>query len=255
MGKAMLKSLYIVIAILLAAFPARAEIDAAALAEFEAGQFAAAADLAAQKGGADNLAFAARALNAKAYLDDDDKSAKNIAKRAYDFAEDAMAADPDAVEAHLQGAIALAQRGSRISVVKAFFMGLGGKSRDHLDAALAIDPNSAWTLSTSGGWHLGVADRAGDGRFGADAQKGVEQFQAALAREPDNIAIAYEAALRILAYGREEWRPVALDALEFALAASPNDALETALQGRARSLAVAIEEGPERETAFIEAQP
>ena len=229
--------------------------DERALGAYNDGRYEAAADIAAITGGAENFALAARALNAAAYLEPDDDRAIMLAKRAADLADAAVEADPDNVEGHLQGAIALAQRGARISGMRAFFLGLAGRARDRLDRALKLAPENPWALSTSAGWHLGVAARAGDGRFGSDAAKGYEQFLAARWRDPMNISIAYEMALRVLAFGEAAWREEALRALETARTAPAANAFDMALKARADAFAAAIAESEEAEQAFIDAQP
>ena len=242
-------------AAVLFATSALAAPDEAALSLFNEGEFNAAADRAERIGDAENLALAARSLNAKAYLDADDQQAKKTAKRAAKLADKASEIDPELVEAYLQGAIAMAQRGSRMSAFKAFFLGLGPGARERLDRALALEPENPWALSTSAGWHLGVATRAGDGRFGADARTGFEQFLAARERDPDNISICYEMALRVLAYGAPDWRADALAALSEASVATPQNAFDAALQARAERFTAAIAAGPAAEAAFIAAQP
>ncbi len=237
------------------ATPAFAAPDETALSLFNEGEFSAAADRAESVGDAENLALAARALNAMAYLEVDDKQAKKTAKRAAKLADKAAEIDPTLVEAYLQAAIAMAQRGSRMSAFRAFFAGLGPGARERLDQALELEPENPWALSTSAGWHLGVAARAGDGSFGADAQTGFAQFLAARSRDPDNVSICYEMALRVLAYGEEDWRIDALTALEEARAATPQNAFDAALKVRAEEFSAAVDGGPETEAAFIAAQP
>lgn len=252
------KCLCMIAALLTSLGVAHAAPDGEAEERFIAGAYDPAVEKAIATGGAENLALAARALNAQAYLSDDDKVAKRAAKRAAKLADEAVELDPMLVEGYLQGAIAMAQRGARISAVKAFFLGLGGGARDRLDMALELEPQNPWALSTSAGWHLGVAALVGDGRFGCDVETGYVQFQAARAGAPDNISVAYEAALRVLALKEKDkdegWREFALDALNDAQTATPQTAFETALQERARAFAAAIAVGPEAEKAFIEAQ-
>ncbi len=250
-----MKHFLMALLVLLMACASSAAADPDAEQLFISGEYEGAAERAVSVGGAANLALAARALNAQAYLDAEDKSAKRIAKRAAKLADEAAELDPLLVEAYLQGAIAMAQRASRISAVRAFFLGLGGGARDRLDQALALEPDNPWALSTSAGWHLGVAARAGDGRFGSDAATGFEQFTAARAAAPENISIAYEMGLRVLAFGNDDWRSDALAALGDAQTAPAATAFDQALQARAQAFLTAIETGPDAERAFIEAQP
>lgn len=233
----------------------RAAPDQKAFALFQDGAYGAAADAAEKAGSAEDLALAARALNAEAYLETNKKSARKLAKRAQDYAEAAIEADPALIEGHLQAAISLAQRGARTSPLRAFLSGLAPRARDRLDDALAMDGANAWALSTSAAWHLEVARRGGEGRFGADPETGHAEFIAARAAAPDNLPIAYECALRLLAYDRPGWREEALAGLDAALTLEPMDAFEASLQEKARAFKEAIDEGESAERAFIDAQP
>lgn len=222
---------------------------------FVSGAFDEAAEAAAQAAGAENLALAARATNAKAYLETDNKTARRSAKRALNYAEQAIKEDPALVEGHLQAAISYALRGARMSPVRAFLSGTAGKARKLLDHALALDPENAWALSSSGAWHLEVARRAGNGRYGSDPAVGFKQFAAARAAEPENLLIAYEAALRLLAYDEPAARENGLAALRDAVTLAPKDAFERRVQKRAKIFQQAVDEGRKAERAYIKAQP
>ncbi len=235
--------------------PAFAAPDEAAFALFESGDYEGAAENAAAIGGAENLALAARALNAKAYLQVDNGDARKLAKAALEYAEAAISADDVLVEGHLQAAISLAQRGSRMAALRAFFLGIASRARDELDLALAREPDNSWALSSSAAWNLEVSRRAGEGRFGSDPQAGYAQFLKARNLDPDNLLIAYECALRLLAYDKPEWRDDGLAALEVALSGAPASAFEREMQSRARDFSAAIAAGPEAERKFIDAQP
>ena len=229
--------------------------DAEAFRFFEAGDGDAVIEVADRLGGAENAALAARALNARAYLEPDDSEARNIADRALEYAEAAMEADPALVEGRLQGAIALAQRGARMAPWRAFFLKIADRARDALDLALEMEPENAWALSSSAAWHLEVSRCGGEGRFGSDPEFGHRQFLAARDADPDNLLIAYECALRLIAYDREEWRADAMAALQMATSATPENTFEAAVQSRAHRLRKAIESGREAERAFIDEQP
>ena len=241
--------------VFLLATPAGAAPDQAAFSLFVDGAYEEAAAAAVTAGSADDLALAARALNAKAYLQEEDKPARQLAKRALKNAKEAIDLDPALVEAKLQAAISYAQRGSRMSAVRAFLSGNAPKARELLDEALALDPDNAWALSSSGAWHLEVSRRAGEGRFDSDPALGRQQFAAAREADPENLLIAYEAALRLLAYGDVEGRESGLEALGAAISLTPKDAFERSIQARAKTFMATVEKGEEAERAFIEAQP
>ena len=234
---------------------AHAASDERAFALFESGQLQAAAETAADAGGAENLALAARSLNALAYLQTDNAVGRAIAKDALDYAEAAIKADNALVEGHLQAAISLAQRGSRMAALRAFFLGIADRARAELDDALAHEPNNPWALSSSAAWHLEVARRVGAGRFGSDPDLGYRQFMAARDADPDNLLIAYECALRLIAYDEAEWRADGFAALDAVLAGEPSDAFESAIRKRAEAFAAALAAGRKAERKFIDAQP
>jgi len=238
-----------------AAAPASAALNAEAFSAYGRGDYENAVALATRSGDAEDLALAARAMNAVAYFDDGRKSARRTADGAFDIAEQAIALDPNLPEAHLQAAISLALKGARMSPVKAFFSGLAAKARRKIDDALALDPDNAWALSTSAAWRIEVARRGGGSLYGADPVAGHREFMRARAIAPENLTIAYECALRLAADGRAEWRDDALAALDAALAARPETKFEADIQQRARDFKSAIAAGPDAEKEFISRQP
>lgn len=235
--------------------PARSEPASAAYAAYAAGDYAQAVVIANEAGRAEDLALAARAINAVSYFDEGRKSARKTANEALAVAEQAVALDPDLPEAHLQAAIALALKGARMSPVRAFLSGLAGKAREKIDVALSLDAENPWALSTSAAWRIEVARRGGGSLYGADPIKGHDEFMKARALAPDNLTIAYECALRLIADGRGEWRAEGLSSLDASLAAAPQTKFEADVQTLARQFKAAIAAGPDAEKAFIAAQP
>ncbi len=241
--------------LVIAARAAPEGLDDAAYAKYVSGDYDAAIVTALSVGGAENLALAARALNAAAYLQDERKESRQLANRALDLAEEAIRMRPDYLEAHLEAAIGLSLRGARMAPPRALILNIPARARRHIDAALAIDPNSFWAVSTSAAWRLEVARRGGGAVFGADPVLGYEEFMKAREIAPGNVVVAYECALRLIASTRAEWRASALAALDAALAGAPESAFEQEMQTRARSFAAAIKAGPKAEAEFIDAQP
>lgn len=229
--------------------------DGEAYALYRAGAYEAAAKRAVKVGGTDNLVLAARSLNAAGYFEEDRENARRLAARALDHAEGALKTDPDNVEAHLQAGISLALRGANMAPARAFFLNLPARARRHIDQAIALDPDNPWAWSTSAAWRLETARRGGGSLYGADPEEGFREFLKARALAPDNIAIAYECALRLLASGRAKWRAAALEALTAAVESHPQMTFESEVQTRARLLSEAIAAGPEAEAAFLATQP
>lgn len=240
---------------LVAASPASAAPDPAAFAAFAAGDYETAVSLAVAAGGAENAALAARAINAVAYFEVERKASRALAERALEHAESAVKADPRLVEGQLQAAISLALRGAKMAPPRAFLLNIPARARRYLDAALAIEPENPWALSTSAAWRLEVARRGGGVAYGADPETGFAEFERARALDPANVVIAYECALRLLASGRKEWRDEALAALAAALQLSAETAFDKGIKARAEGLDAAVAAGPKSEAAFIAAQP
>jgi hypothetical protein len=222
---------------------------------YRIGNYGEAVALAKTGGSAEDFALAARAMNAQAYFDDGRKSARRNADDAGDLAEKAIELDPNLAEGYLQSAISLALKGARMSPIRAFLSGLAGKARDRIDAALELDPENPWALSTSGAWRIEVARRGGANLYGADPENGREELLRARLLAPGNLTIAYECALRMLADGRPEWRVEALASLDAALAVEPATKFERDIKARAHEFKAAIKAGPAAEKAFIKAQP
>ncbi len=227
-------------------------VDEGAFTLFADGDYIASAVRAKTAGGAENLALAARALNAEAYFEPDRKAARRMAKRALAVAEDAVDADPSLPEAHLQAAISYALWGANASPVKSFFSNLPGKARTSIDQALSLEPDNPWALSTSAAWRLEVHRFGGGAVYKADPAEGHMEFLASRAQAPKNVAVAYECALRILAAGRPEWRDDALACLDASITLSPDTQFERDLQARAHLLKKAVAEGDRALKAFVD---
>jgi hypothetical protein len=229
--------------------------DEAAFAAFVAGDFEKSAALALAADSAEDYALAARATNARAYFEGKRETARKLADRALDYAEDAIERDPSLPEGHLQAAIGLGLRGANMAPARAFVLNLPGRVRDHLDETLRLDPQNHWALSTSAAWRLEVARRGGAKAYGAVREEGYAEFRRARELAPDNVVIGYECALRLLASERPEWRPFGLQCLDAALASAPETAFDRGVQERGAALKAAIAAGPAAETAYIAAQP
>lgn len=250
-----MRSFILAFALALAAPAANAAPDPAAMAAFASGDYAAAVAAGKRAGTAADLALAARALNASAYFDGGRKSARRTADEALDLAEAAIKLDPTLVEGHLQAGVSIALKGARMAPVSAFMSGVAGKARERLDKALALDPAYPLALSTSGAWRIEVMRRGGGALKGADPEKGFEELMAARAAAPDEITIAHETALRLIADGRPEWRDEGLAALDAAIAASPKTKFDADIQALSREFKLAIASGRKAEKAFIARQP
>lgn len=243
-------------AVIIATSPAAsADIDENAYAKYVAGDYNGAVEESVALGGAGNLTLAARSLNSVAYFGDDRKSNREAANKALAYAEKAAELDPSFPQAQLEAAIGLSLRAANMSPPRVLALNLPGRARKHLDAALALEPENVWALSTSAAWRMGVARKGGGAVFSADPEVGHAEFMKARDLAPGNVVVAYECARGLIASGREEWRATGLAALAIATAGVPESAFEMRVQELAREFTAAIVEGPKAEAAFIAAQP
>lgn len=233
------------------AAPALAAPDAAALDAYNRGDYPGAAAAAERAGGAENLAFAAKALNAISYFDRDRKSTRQRCDDAMALAETAIEADPDFAEAHFNLGVAMLIKASNMGAARAFLSNLPARGRRKFDDALALDPDFAPFLVASAAWRIEVANRGGGFFYGADAEEGYAEMIRARQIDPADNVIAHECAVRLLADGRAEWRADALACLDDALAAATDSAFEAAIQEKSRALKVAIGAGPAAEKAYL----
>ncbi len=220
--------------------PTRAESLAAAEALYEQGAFEKAADLARMLGSADGHALAARATLVEAtYLAPDDEKLSLLDLAAED-ARNALELAPGHVQAHLELAVALGQAARLQSPIAVYLNGYVDESRQHLDRALRLDPDSAWTHAMLGAWHLQVVRHAGAERalelYGAEVQAGLERCAEAAALAPDGLLPRFACALSLLeldgaSYGAEVGQVLAL-----VLELPARDAAERLVQARAREL-------------------
>jgi tetratricopeptide (TPR) repeat protein len=246
MRVAILLSLFVLLTV-----PAKAAPDPVAEAAYVRGDYAGAVAAAARAGGAENLAFAAKALNAISYFDRDRKTTRKRCDEAMDFAEAAIAADPSFAEAHFNLGVAMLIKASNMGAARAFLSNLPARGRRMFDRAIELDPDFAPFLVASAAWRIEVANRGGGFFYGADAEEGYAEMIRARAIDPVDNVIAHECAVRLLADGRAEWRAEALACLDDALAAATDSTFEAAIQEKSRQLKTAIDAGPEAEKAFL----
>ncbi|MEJ2534155.1 MAG: hypothetical protein P8008_01415 [Gammaproteobacteria bacterium] len=123
------------------------------------------------------------------YLETSDRARQAIFKEAAERAESAAKALPDDPNAHYFQAFNLGRYSQSISIAKALRQGIGGKIRDCLDRALALQPDHAEAHTALGLYHAEIIDKVGKmvGRmtYGASADAALGHFQRAVELTPD----------------------------------------------------------------------
>ena len=161
-------------------------------------------------------------------------------KRAEDFALRAIAADPRLVEGHIEYVIALGFESRLIGLIQAHFKGYAEKARQHIEAALAIDPENPWAWAALGNWNIEIAQDGGAALarliYGATVREGLADFGKAFSAAPDSLVLHYHYALALAAYDRNAYHDAIATALTRATAGTPHTAFETYAQNCARDL-------------------
>ena len=186
--------------------PAQAMEEAARA--FAEGRFLEAAELAEAVGTSDGLALATKSLAVHAHYLAAEEDREILLERAMALAEQAIAADPSSAMAQQQAAHALGRYALSVGAMTALRRGYAGRIRNHLEAALFINPRDAELHVGLGAWHADIVDRAGRTlariSYGANRGDASEHFERALELAPNSRAVLYEYGLRMrLLEGRD----------------------------------------------------
>lgn len=201
-----------------------------AWAHFHNGEFQEAARAGLAAGGAGvTAANKATAIYAN-YLEKKEKTRLELFMQVAEQAQAQAEQDPDNPNAWYWNAYALGRYGQGISVAKALAQGLGGKIRESLEKAIALQPAHADAHIALGAFHAEVIDKVGvligGMTYGAKKDKGLKLFQEALRLNPGSAIamIEYANGLVMLEGDRKMREATAL--YEKAAACTPQDAME-----------------------------
>ena len=223
-------------------------INANAIADFNSGNWRAAADQTSRSRDPDNLAFAARSLLASALLSPSSRNRNSDIAQARQFAEAALITEPLHIEGRLQLATALGLQARTGSPTRAFAAGLPQRVRRLLDSVVRDAPSQAWAHALLGGWHLeglrigGAAARA---MLGVNLEVGKVSFARAMRLDPNVAAIPFYYAASLLALNPTNHVTDVRALLIRAQNAPVRDAFQAEVKARAVALIVALDtKGP-----------
>jgi tetratricopeptide (TPR) repeat protein len=216
-------------------------------ARYERGDMVGAASLARSAASAEGFALAAKATLVQATYLSPMAEKQALFELAATDAKEALALDPDRVDAQLQLAIALGQLAELDDPISAHVNGYAKEGKALLDRALALDPNNAWAQALLGMWHLRIVQRAGDalaeGLYGASRAAGVELCSGTLAGMDAALALRYGCALTLVELDPDEFEDTAEVTLAKVKDSAPQDAADSLVQAAAARLLDEIKSG------------
>ena len=230
-------------AALACASPAFAHPTSPALAAmFARGDYLEAAKEAEVAAGADDLAFAARALLAHCMTGLSEPDAA-IVDRASRDAEAALKIDPRHEEGQLQLAIALSLKSRKMDVLDAWSAGYGDKGKKLASEVLKADPDNFYAHGFLAVWNVEVRRRGGTvgaAIMGASVRNGRKSYQSAARLAPDDVGVHWQYARALAALDVKQYGAEASAVLGKALTAGADSHVERIMQGRAAQLAEAL---------------
>ena len=211
-------------------------IDAARTAYAE-GRFIEAAQLAEALGTSEGLALAAKSVTIQAYYISGDDERDALFERAIALAQEAIRADPDNPEAHMQSSHAMGRHGQTIGLMEAATEGYADRVREAVENALRLRPGLPEALLSMGMWHADVVSTLGsfmgDMMFGADEDEAIEFYERALEGAPEEKIVPLEFAIGLLALDDDEYRERVRSLLHRAIELPVKDAYDDLIHQKA----------------------
>jgi tetratricopeptide (TPR) repeat protein len=198
--------------------------------QFHAGAFRQAVDAGRAAGGPGvNAAVKAQCVYAHA-LERDAKTRIALLEEAARWADERRGAAKKDANAHYLYAYALGRYGQGISVAKALAQGFGGKIRDALATALALDAKHAEAAVAFGAYQAEVINKVGalvaGLTYGAKKESALAHFEQAVKLFPESPIVRIEHANGLLLLFGNSRLGDATKLYEAAAAATPEDAME-----------------------------
>ena len=228
---------------LLLALPAHAHPTSPELAgKFARGEYLTAAADAETAAGADDLAFAARALLAHCMTGNSEPEMAIVDRAARD-AEAALKEEPGHEEAQLQLAIALSLKSRDMDAMAAWTAGYGERGKKLAEEVLRSDPRNFYAHGFLAVWNIEVERRGGSmgsWMMGASLDDARKHYDAARQLAPDDVGVHWQYARALAALDLKRYQGEVKAALERAASASASDHIEEVMQDRARVLLASL---------------
>lgn len=210
--------------------------------KFARGDYLTAAAAAESAAGADDLAFAARALLAHCMTGSSEPDVTLVERAARD-AEAALKEEPGHEEAQLQLAIALSLKSRVMDPMAAWTAGYGDKGKRLAEGVLRNDPQNFYAHGFLAVWNIEVERRGGSmgaWMMGASLDEARRHYEAARGLASDDVGIHWQYARALAALDLKRYQGEVTAVLQRATAAVASDHVEEVMQERAQRLLSAI---------------
>lgn len=199
------------------------------------GQYDTAISMGETMGTAEGFSLAAETLSAKVMLGYTE-NAKDSAKRARKLAKKALELDSSSQEAHVQYALAYGFETQSSSPFRAWRKNLPKKTLNAITDVREKFPEDPRGDALLGAWHLGIVRKAGEKRaenmFDANEISGIDHYEAALARTPEDIIILSNFAAVLLSIDADRHHDKTILLLNRIFEAPANNAIEEDVKSR-----------------------
>ena len=206
-------------------------------AAYAEGRFVDAARIAESLGTSRGFALAAESLTIHAHFIASKGEKEALFQRAAGLARQAVRADPDNVDAHLQLARAIGRHAQTLGSLEAANRGYAEEIREATESALRLKPEVAAAHLGLGLWHAEIVGAVGSFlaylSYGARARDAVASFERALELAPDVKAVSLECALGLLVLDENRYREEARRLLKRAIEIPAKDAYDRLLDDQA----------------------
>lgn len=224
---------------------AQSLVAEASMWAYEQGDFEEAATLADGSSDADAYGIAARAILAEIIVENTDPD-PDVLDRAEAFARKALELDPKHVEARLQLAISLSMRTRNMSKIQAWQSGHGQTARKLAEEVIADDPGNLYADGFLSVWHteaVRIGGRFGASFVGAKVKAGKAHYARAHELNPDDVGLHWQYARSLTLLNAKKHRRDIDEALNRAINANQDNAVERVFYQRALELKSALANG------------
>lgn len=164
---------------------------------FDNGKYLESVNLVSKNNSIESYIFSAKTLAIYGHFLLEGEEAKQVFKKAREFAFLALENDYNNDNAHLEAAHTMGRYSQSIGILSALKEGYAEKISFHLDEAIKINPKNILAQISKGTWHAEIVDKAGfmaNILYGATADQARIHYEKALKLNKNDLGVFYEIA-------------------------------------------------------------